>query len=262
MSLFSSRRSFTLIELLVVVAILATLSGLVISRLDWVQGSSTAAASATGSAQIQNNLQVYKTQFRAWPEGYDSLIDQNGGTPQVYTKVFGEEGPGSPGTLSWVEPTTFTAPAAPGDTNSPVYSLTQLGVRRVYDHDSSVTDFNASATIERAGISFTDDHVFATVRTTRFGQPTPIVTALYPQGLPADVVLIALGIGPNCGAVGTTMASAPISPATDGLTFYSRYAAIFACYTDGRAAQLKAVVDSTGTVVQDQLRNYTRSAPE
>jgi type II secretory pathway pseudopilin PulG len=255
-------RTFTLIELLVVVLILATTAGLVISRLDWVQGSTESAASATGSAQVHNNLQVYKTNKREWPTGFDSLIDPNGGTPQVLTTVFGEVLP-SP-TLDWLEVSTFTTPAVGPPTNNPVYSLTKLGLDTVYDHDPTVTHANASGVTLRAFSAFdpTDD-VFATViEQDGAGDPTRIVAALYPAGIPTDVTLIALGVGQSCSAVGVTMASAPISAATDPNAYYSRFIALYACYDDGRSAQLKAVVDSSGTVIGDQLQAYSQASPE
>lgn len=257
-------RAFTLIELLVVILILATIAGLVISRVDWVQESAKASTAAAGMAQVQNNLQLYRANKRQFPSGFDSLLVDPAGAPQVLGTVFGETLP-SP-SLSWLEVTTFPAPATPGDTNTPVYSLTKLGIDRVYDHDAAVPSPNDGATIARTFSAFdpTAD-AFATV-----DAASPIgsrlVSALYPGGggaLPAGVsALVAFGVGPGCSAVGTTMASAPVSPATDPNQYYSRYIALFAVYADGRAAQLKTVVDSSGSVVGDQLQAYYQSTPE
>lgn len=268
MSLLKPRRSFTLIELLVVVAILATLTGLVVGRVDWAQDSSQAAASAAGAAQVQNNLQVYKTQYRSWPNGYDSLIDQNSGTPRVYQPVYGEVAPSA--YLTWLQAdTTFTASTPPA-TDNPIYSLTKLGINEVYDHDASSASPNGSASIQRTFSAFDSSAnlVFATVRlTTSSGDPTHLAEQLYPlsrypTGIPAGVKLIALGIGSNCTAVGRTMANAPTSAATDAGDYYSRYIALFEVYPDGASAKLKAIVDSTGALVDDQLQNYSQSSPE
>lgn len=251
-------RRFSLLELLVVVMILASLAGLVISRVDWAKRSADTATAASGMAQVQENLQLYRTAKGTYPDQFDSLIDATtlAGTPAIYGELF--IGHGLPS--STLQVTTF--PAIVGAPAGPVFSLQHMGMTTVVDHDPLATFPGDSGTSVRTATDF-GFNVATTLAT--INPTSSIATALYPDGLPvapADAVtLVALGVGPRCTAIGTTMSSAPICSAIDPVENYPRFIAVFACYQSGKRAELKGVVDSAGQLITGQLKNFYQNTP-
>jgi prepilin-type N-terminal cleavage/methylation domain-containing protein len=250
----SRRGGFTLLELLVVIMVLATLAGLAISRVDWARRSADSATSAAGMAQVQENLQLYRTMKGTYPDRYDSLLDSTtiATTPAKYSKVFGHVAS---------RYTIVTVPAAPpGPPTGPIFSLQHAGIANVVDHDPAVTFPGDSGTVLRA-LDFSAPTVVTTIAAN-----SAIERSIYPDGRPVapadEVTLIALGIGPSNTIVGATMANTPLCSAIDPATSYSRYIAVFAAYQSGKRAELKAVIDSTGQVSSAQLKNYYENAPD
>lgn len=239
-----ARTGFTLLELIVVIVILASLAGLVISRVDWARRSTDTATAAAGIAQVQENLQLYRTAKATYPDRFDSLLDSTtvATTPAIYGPVFDHAAPR-------FEVTTIPAPP-PGPPTGPIFSLQHVGMVSVMDHNPAATFPGDSGTVVRA-LDFSVDTPAVTVVAN-----SAIERAIYPGGKPADVTLIALGVGPACTAVGATMAAAPIGAELDPSSTYSRFIAIFACYASGKRADLKTVVDPSGQVLGAQLKNF------
>lgn len=238
------RAGFTLLELIVVIVILAALAGLVISRVDWARRTTDTATAAAGMAQVHGNLQLYRTAKGTYPDRFDSLLDSTtvATTPAIYGPVFDHVAPR-------FQATTIPAPP-PGPPSGPIFSLQHVGMVSVMDQNPTATFPGDSGTV---------------VRALDFSVATPVVTvvassaierAIYPTGKPADVTLIALGVGPSCTAVGSTMSAAPLGSELDPSTTYPRFIAIFACFANGKRAELKTVVDPSGQVLGAQLRNF------
>ena len=76
------------------------------------------------------------------------------------------------------------------------------------------------------------------------------------------VSLVCLGIGPGNSMIGNTMVSPPQYPGPDSNVYYYRYIAIFAVYSDGSRAQLKAVVDPYGRTIDSAIQQYSTSGPD
>lgn len=266
-------RRFSLLELVVVVMILASLAGLVISKVDWARRSADTATAASGMAQVQQNLQLYRTAKGVYPDRFDSLIDAStlATTPAIYDELFIGHGL----TTSTLRPATFAA-APPGPPTGFVFSLQHVGMATVVDHDPAATFPGDSATSIRAAsaFGFNVSTVLAAVN-----PASTLARSIYPASTPATadptahtilpngvtgeepVTLVALGVGPNCSAIGSTMSSAPMCSAVDPTGNYPRYVAIFACFASGKRAELEGVIDSTGQVVTGQLKNFYQNEP-
>lgn len=248
-SLRRARLGFTLIELLVVIMILATLAGLAISRVDWARRSADTASAAAGITQAHENIQMFRTMKGVYPSQWDSLIDST--TSGIYGKIFNGHGIAPQLQVTNV-PAVFGAPTGI------VFSMQHAGIASVLDHNPLTSFASDSATI-------------ATIRTLNFMATTPLATvvpdsnvdkAIYPTGRPAGVQLVALGLGRGCTTNGLTLSSPPLCTAIDPSTNYGRFIAIFACYENGRRAELKGFVDSTLQLAANQLKNYYEATPQ
>ncbi|MFN3485214.1 MAG: prepilin-type N-terminal cleavage/methylation domain-containing protein [Planctomycetota bacterium] len=76
-----SREGFTLIELLVVLLILAAVAGIVIPSVAMVGRSTDMAASASNQAELSKNIQQFFLLQKRYPQGLDSLLKNDEGTP-------------------------------------------------------------------------------------------------------------------------------------------------------------------------------------
>jgi prepilin-type N-terminal cleavage/methylation domain-containing protein len=260
------RRGFTLTELVIVLVILAAVAALVIPRLGFIKSQADNATAAAGAAQVASNLETYYSSTGQYPLRLDSLLVGTGGTtaptgviPMFYVP------PGSVGLPSWLTMENL-------DTTSTYRtSLAYAGLgSQIMDHDETRAP-NESAvnlrTMSGSGTSHVATVVVpATPSDTNTG--TRIARAAgYGTGvLPADVKLVAMGIGTANGAIGTTMASAPAHSGQDSKR-YGRFIAIFAVYANSstgsssKPAQLRTVVDSNGTPISTNVTNYKNNAP-
>lgn len=257
MRIASTRRmAFTLIELVVVLVILAAVAALLVPRLGFLKGQADSATAAAGSAQIVSNLETYKLSVGGYPMGMDSLLTSGGGG--VYTGLW--QHAAGPSFFGLRVDLTASTVGAGGTGTGYAQSFGHAfsppaGGYYLYDHDAAATDFTNSATVLRT---------FATASSAPVATATGadlIKAAGYPTGtLPTGVKLIALGIGPNNAAIGTTMASAPRHSAQTS-DFYGRYIAIFAIYDSGKGGELKTVVDSFGNTIDSNVTDYKNASP-
>ena len=72
--------------------------------------------------------------------------------------------------------------------------------------------------------------------------------------------IVAVGIGPNCRIVPTTMLNTPSYPGADG-TYYGRYVAFFKVYDNGERATLLGVSDSYGRTSDYTIQQFNESLP-
>jgi prepilin-type N-terminal cleavage/methylation domain-containing protein len=259
------RTGFTLIEMIVVLVVLAAVAALVVPRLGFVEEQAGNATAASATAQAASNLEVYKTSVRSYPLGMDSLIDSTGA---LYGDLWVHPNPAfGPGV--YLEARALSGlPSGVRTSLGHAFRTDVNGERYVYDHDPApASNPNNSATTRRLlNLSASTTDTLAFVRRTA---TPPLSTFLasfhrtlgYPNGIPANVELIAMGLGPNMNSLGDTQVSAGLHTEQD-LTKYGRYIAIFAAYTDGKAAQLRAVVDSQATGIEGNISSYRRAAPQ
>jgi hypothetical protein len=72
--------------------------------------------------------------------------------------------------------------------------------------------------------------------------------------------LVALGIGPNCRLVPTTMLNTPVYPGADG-KYYGRYVAIFKVFASGERPVLVSVTDAYGRTGDYTIQQFNESLP-
>ena len=254
------RPGLTLMELVVVMVILAALAALLIPRLGFMKESADTAVSAAGSAEVANNLETYKASVGSYPLRMDSLIKDDGSA--IYDR-FSSTG-ASPETPTWLVMEDLTA-----GSNGYWYSIIRSGVLTVADHIA----FTANSDPSSSGTTIRDfqaDGKTAVLNVT--ATPTSTVLRImqaagYPSApLPANVKLVAFGIGPRCGLVGQTMTNVPRFSA-QAQEYYARYIAIFAATDNGFGAavkpmQLRCVVDSRGFPVDYRVNQFKLIAPK
>jgi competence protein ComGC len=261
----------TLIELVIVMVILSTLAALVIPKLSFIQQQSIPVSGAAGSQDLMNNLETYKVSTGFYPQGFDSLL-ANGATGLMTQLVQGPGGtppvmPFAAGTLNGSDPYVL---ASFGMAFGPSSGSTGTTAYRIFDQDGATalatedvsSSFNTYRELYSTGnVATVSPTTGANIWQAAF--PGSVVGGTFTQ--PAGVTLIALGVGPQCNAVGSTMASAPLqSGQAPGI--YARYFAIFAVYGTGsqypgKAAELKLVLDSYYNTINTNIGLYRQAAP-
>lgn len=243
------RVAMTLVELVVVLGILAGLAGLVVPALGYLTGQAGSAAGATGCADVMSNLETYYTSIGHYPVQMDSLLGDSGDelADSLWAHVPVQGMPPVAGL-----PSFLTAGTVPSDTGTS-YSRS---IGHAFGTGASVVDHSGSATDPSNGgdistkRSLTKGSKVAVVNST-----SDVAAAIYPGGVPTGVTLVALGVGPNCAAVGKTMAAPPRFAGMDSEN-YARYVAIFALYADGTPAKLKAVLNPQGRTGDSLIAEY------
>jgi len=284
---------FTLLELVIVVAIIATLAGLVIPQFSMMGRSTDMAASAKTQSDLSNNLGTYFVLQKRWPLGMDSLLVGDGGEGSEPTGVFvpvegadGQQRTGLPDSgphldrslvmvnladesatvNSDVPKTGFAAMQNSPDRTGFARSLTRGGLEFVYDHDDDAINANDSAkfTAQRPldrSIGGDGCWVAAVDEDPSNSDAQFLISRLMPNGqVPEDVVLVAMGIGPNNDAISKTMTNPPIYPGA--VDYYGRYVAIFKVYANGERPTLVGVVDSYGRTPDYTQQQYNESLPD
>lgn len=286
-------KGFTLVELIVVLVIIAAVSGLVIPAVAALGRTTDMAASAKTQQDLANNLQQFFVLQKRFPQGMDSLLQVNtdGSIPAVatapttlYTTVnFGGQqvsgmttsSPNLLGLLAFDNATIADAGAIQFRR-----SFTRGGFDYVYDHQSydpavpaGEPNANNSGRIQRvfAAGAIPVARLLGTVgteATTLTAAQLDILRRLVPGEFNASNVytpeagthLVAMGIGPNCRLVPTTMLSTPSYPGADG-KYYARYVAIFKVYATGERPTLIAVTDAYGRTSDYTLQQFAESLP-
>lgn len=72
--------------------------------------------------------------------------------------------------------------------------------------------------------------------------------------------VVAVGIGPRCRLVPTTMLNTPVYPGDDG-KYYGRYVAFFKVYNSGERASLVGVADGYGRTSDYTIQQFNESLP-
>lgn len=288
----ASSRGFTLVELIVVLVIIAAVSGLVIPAVAALGRSTDMAASAKTQQDLGNNLQQFFVLQKRFPQGLDSLLQvgtagATAGAPTgLYAPVFDASGQQVSG-MTTSSPNLYSAlvfdntnivDAAGSEFRR---SLTRGGFDFVHDHQSYDVTALPAVGQPNANNSGSIRRVFAAgaipvarVKGTVAGDPalTASDLTLLRRLVPAEfdatgaytpeigTHLIAMGIGPNCRLVPTTMMNCPSYPGADG-KYYGRYVAIFKIYATGERPTLIAVVDAYGRTSDYTIQQFNESLP-
>lgn len=255
------RDGFTLIELVMVIFILAIVAGLVVPIVGWLRRSANYGAQANTAAAVASNLEFFRTTFgnNGYPDNMDSLVlnDQSDIIPTTdddpdptigyldhgYDFLeLGDLDADETACFNWLDTVWDHSPAAnAGLQGSPGNSA--ITARPFTGADVALA-WNGTALSPNDG-----------------GEQALMLSEIYPDGVPADVRLVALGIGPNNSALGRTMQSPPMDPRVDPSQVYGRYVAIYAVYSPraGRRAQLKCILNAFGRTQNNALSEYWQS---
>jgi prepilin-type N-terminal cleavage/methylation domain-containing protein len=263
----SGRRSgFTLIELVVVMVIIATIAGFVIPQIGMLGRSSDMAATAKTQSDVANNVQLFFTLQKRYPQGLDSLLDTSGALYSSDTNNGDTQTRGLP--FSGADGTRLQAQLVAGQlanaTNAEyMRSLTRSGFDWVYDHDTAVLNANNSATTFRgliADANGTGNTAPSTINVAEL-TGTALLAKLVPQGLKTGERVVAFGVGPRNSAISKTLTNAPTYPGSDG-KYYGRYIVYFKVYATGERATLVGVSDSYGRTPDYSQQQFNESLPD
>ena len=285
---FPAQAGFTLVELVVVLLILAAVAGLVIPVVGGLGRTTDMAASAKTQSDLANNLQQFFLLQKRYPQGCDSLLQNPGGagTLALYAPVSDANGQqvsgmtiSSPSAYSWLTLGSLTG--------QQLRSLSRCGFEYVYDHEtydpatgSGVVNANDSGIYQRTvPSSAASTFACAVVNPIASNLATSASQYLFLRGLvpselrpnsttPANwdwiaesgTQIVALGIGPRCRLVPTTMMSTPLYPGNDG-KYYGRYIAYFKVFNTGERAILIGVSDAYGRFSDYTINQFNESLP-
>ncbi|MEL7499746.1 MAG: type II secretion system protein [Planctomycetota bacterium] len=265
------RRGFTLIELVMVIMILAIVAGLVVPIVGWLRRSANYGAQANTAAAIASNLEFYRTTFgnNGYPDNVDSLLVSDGTTVGDIIDTTDDGGANAfldhgydfltAGDLVGDEIACFNWLDTIHDHN--VDRTTWLqgspGNSSVFPRAFDGTNVAIAYRLAEDGAAQTAAEIAALGET----EQRLLLQEIYPNGVPADVTLVAFGIGKNNEMIGRTMQSVPTDPRVDPSEVYGRYVAIYATYSprNGRRAQLKAVLNAFGRTQNNALSEFWAS---
>lgn len=264
----SLRSAFTLIELVVVLMIIAAIAGLVIPQIGMLGRTTDMAASAKTQADLANNVQLFFTLQKRYPQGLDSLLDSSGAiyasdTDNAETQTYGLPYSGADNTKLQLQLSAASLTTETGGTDY-LRSLTRSGFDWVYDHVTTAgVSSNNSATTFRG--------LIAKANGTGNSAPTSIAVAevtgsdllakLVPSGLKSGERVVAFGFGPKNTAISKTVTNCPIYPGCDG-RYYGRYIVYFKIYASGERATLVGASDSYGRTPEYTQLQFNESLPD
>lgn len=280
-------RAFTLIELLMVLAILVILAGGVIAKLDVLQLRANKGVAASDMGGISRLMQAYVVANNHYPDDYDSLIDPNGGSPQLWGEGFS----GDPATYRGLEPqcvlgpgTThqklelFTIPATGSVGAGIVNSLGRMGIAHLQDLDHTdgfpSDGFVGPASTRLIALGTPLAVINSTLNGANFdGTSTPLIAAgdgdadaimesFYPQsgGLSPDGTFVAVfGLGRSATIVGRSglLQNAPLyANSGDKSRFYARDLVCFEVSTGGSRARFLGALGADGDRLDEEITEY------
>lgn len=288
-----NQRGFTLVELIVVLLIIATVAGLVIPAVASLGRTTDMAATAKTQQDLGNNLQQFCVLQKRYPQGMDSLLQvgttgaTSGAPTGVYSPLLDGAGQQISGMTS-SNPnfqsllTMDTATVANAGSVNLAQSFTRGGFEYVFDHQSydpagpaGELNANMSGKIQRAVTAgpitvarlLGSSGVTAEITALNAAQNT-LLRRLVPAEFnnlgvytpESGTVLIAMGIGPNCRLVPTTMLNTPSYPGADG-KYYGRYIAVFKLFATGERPVLIGVTDAYGRTSDYTIQQFNESLP-
>ena len=269
-----NRRGFTLIEIVVVVAVIAILAMLLVPRLAFIRTMATYTNEATSIQDVVQNMLVYHTTQAMWPDHFDSLLEATAvGSP---TGLYGANSAtnGLESNLSGVlAMTTLSA----NQKKSLVGLLGQVSngstTLTVMDHSQSASPSSDSGVLERdinaSGADLSVAQVNCTAATYD-SLPLPadpnaasakvIYNSVFPNGKNANGdVIVALGVGPACTAIGKTIITAPQAYMKDS-SRYGRTIVLIRVNPNGVQASLAGGLAPDGRTLNQCLGNYRVTA--
>lgn len=262
-----ARFGFTLIELVVVIIIIATIAGFVIPQIGMLGRTSDMAATAKTQADIAQNIQLFFTLQKRYPQGLDSLLDSTGvvyssDTNSGDTQTRGLPYSGADGTRLQAQ----LAPAALTNATGAEYlrSFTRSGFDWLYDHETTAgLNANNSAITFRALVENANGGTNTAPSSINVAEVTgtALLAKLLPQGLKSGERVVALGVGPKNSAISKTLTNSPTYPGADG-KYYGRFIAYFKIYATGERATLVGTSDSYGRTPDYSQQQFNESLPD
>lgn len=258
------RRAFTLLEMVVVLFILAAIAGLTIPVVSMLGRSSDMATSAKTQSDLANNIQLFFTLQKRYPQGLDSLLTGTGDaiyaadTTNADTQTYGLPYAGADGTRlqAQLAPATLSGNEA--------RSVTRCGFDWVYDHVTTTgVNANNSATSFRGLIADANGTGNTAPTSVAVAEVTgaALLAKLVPDELKSGQRVIAFGVGPCNSAIGKTVTNCPSYPGADG-KYYGRYIAYFRIYANGERATLVGCSDSYGRTPDYTQQQFNESLPD
>lgn len=262
------RKGLTLMELTVVVAILAILAMAMVSRLAFVRTMSAHASSASMLQDTMQNMLTFHTTQAKWPHRFDSLLTGTGAVPSgFYGSSGGLQGLDASlagGLLVTTTLTTNQRKSLSGLLGNPNNGVTAL---ELMDHDESITSAGDSGVIIRNLNSSAASLMVAAIDPNHNPNPSDpnsasgavIYDSVFPNGNTQNEILVALGVGPKCTAVGKTIITPPQFYLKDG-SRYNRAIILVRVRSDGVQASLAGAITPEGRTLSQCLGNYRVTA--
>jgi prepilin-type N-terminal cleavage/methylation domain-containing protein len=259
-------RGFTLIEMLIVVGILVTLAGLVLPNLDLFKQKANKGAGAANMADLSRSIQQYYAQFAAYPDYWDSLMDNTGTAlwaatydagnnllPGLDSELTGGPVPGSPTKLT----------TAPISSAGYLRSLTRVGITKVLDAAGTSASVYPTDRFNSAPRVLALNAKVATINPAD-DDGKAIIAHLYPNSIdssgspvvPAGKMLVVMGIGPRNSMLGSTVQEIPLYSNRDVTVQYDRFLAVFEISDGGSPAHLKTVLGADGDSINSETAEY------
>lgn len=268
-------RSFTLLEVVVVLAILVILAGSILVKLDVIQLRANKGVAASDMAGVSRILQTYTVTNNHYPDGYDSLVDLNGGTAELYGSsatlpLTGDQATLDPQLigLGTSDPVKLALTTIAND--GEVRSLTRMGITTLYDVDSSTAPtgfpsdrFTLTSTIA-VGTPVAELNSLlndATVASPE-GDADAIMQRFYPQtnGVPpSGTRVLVFGLGPLCTLVGRSgmLQSAPLyANSADRNRYYARELVCFEVSDGGSRARFLGALGADADRLDEELTEF------
>jgi len=254
---------FTLIELLFVVAILATLTAVVLPKFDSVQSKVNHGVGAASADDTGRMIATYKVTKNKYPDGWDSLLDSTG------TAMWTAADPTKAGIHTQLAnaPISSTSGAKLALTTlnaNEAASLARMGITKMLNLDSASTNIPGSRFTQPVKIADTVTVCTLNAATT---SGKKMIDSIYPinlipsttdfpntrtsGSLPPNKKLVVFGFGPKNDLIGTSMLETPSYPNVDLTLVYNRNLVAFEVDSLGGRADFKAVFGTDGDLKTD-----------
>ncbi len=271
----TGRRGLTLIELTVVIAILAVLAMMLMPRLAFLRTMSLHASSATALQDTTQNLLTFHASQAKWPHRFDSLLATTG-TGVAPIGLYGSGSSATNGldsaltTSNMLSMTTLSASelkSLVGLLGNPVTGTSRPEIE-LMDHDEANSKPGSSGVFPRDLNAASGGNLsVATIDPNHNVNPADpnaasgwiIYNTVFPDGIPSNERLVALGVGPKCTAVSKTIVTPPSLYMKDA-TRYNRVIVLIRVRSDGVQASLAGAISADGRTLDQCQGNYRVTA--